>query len=175
MENTPELETQKQIFLLISKEPGLHITKIAQLLSLSEPLALYHIHYLEKQDVINVERTEGFTRCFVKGSIGVEDKKKIMILRQYIPLQIVLFLLKHPYAKHKEILENFSIAKSTLSYHLKKLVKCRVILPQQGQSDQGYVVIDEKAVIACLMKYQPLRAAMGMKETWEDFSIYHKN
>ncbi|MFH1101395.1 MAG: winged helix-turn-helix transcriptional regulator [Methanobacteriota archaeon] len=171
---TSELETQKRIFLLISQEPGLHITRIAQLLSISEPLTLYHIRYLEKRKLISVNKDVGYTRCYPKGAVGVEDKKRFSVLRQYLPLQIVMFLLKNPCARHKEILEHFTIAKSTLSYHLKKLLKLGIIVITTGEGDPGYLVINEKDVITFLMKYQPLRAAAGMQETWEDFSIYHK-
>jgi predicted transcriptional regulator len=173
-EDAGELETQKRVYMLISKEPGLHISKIAQVLEVSEPLVLYHIHYLEKRELISVEKEGGFSRCYPKGIIGVEDKKKFSILRQYLPAQIVLFLLKNPSAKHKEIHEHFDIAKSTLSYHLQKLLRREIISVHESAGEQRYLVVDEQGIILFLMKYKPLGIAVGMKETWDEFTIYKK-
>ena len=93
------------------------------------------------------------------------------ILRQEIPLRIVLFLLKHPYSKHKEILKNFDIASSTLSYHLKKLIKKGIIANQPIADTEGYVVVNEKKIVNFLIKYKPSRVALGLKDTWSDFTI----
>jgi len=172
MNKSSELETQKKIFLLISNHPGLHLNKIAQLLSINRPLTIYHLRYLEKHGLIIQVKEKGFTRCYVSGKVGIEDKKKLSILRQEIPLKIVLFLLENPYSKHKEILEKFDIAKSTLSYHLKKLIKHGIINTSEEGDDKGYAIISEKEIIRFLIKYKPSRIALGLKDTWADFTIY---
>lgn len=172
MNESVELETQKQIYSIIEKQPGLNISKIAELLNINVPLTLYHLRYLEKHDLISLVKENGYTRCYLKGKVGVEDKKILSILRQEIPLRIVLFLLKHPYSKHKEILEKFDIAKSTLSYHLKKLMKRGIVDVQTIGKEQRYAVIDEKKIINFLIKYKPSRVALGLKDTWADFTIH---
>jgi predicted transcriptional regulator len=174
MSEPVELETQKKIYTLIAKEPGLHLNKIAELLNLDRPLVLYHLHSLEKHDLIVVERDEGFTRCYLRGEISIDDKKKLSMLRKQIPLQIVLFLLEHPSSRHKEILENLSIAKSTLSYHLENLVRNGIIGSRILGEEFGYSVIDQDEIIRILIKYKPSRIALGVKDTWTDFSIYKK-
>ena len=172
MKETTELETQKQIFNTVEEHPGLNISKIAELLNIHEPLALYHLRYLEKNGLLIFEKENGYTRCYIKGSIGSEDKKKLSILRQEIPLKIVLYLIKHPYSKHKNILEKFDLAKSTLSYHLKKLIKHGIINIEKIGDEQGYRVVNEKDIIRFLVNYKPLKIAMGLKDTWADFTIY---
>ena len=173
-QDTTEVNTQKRIFLLISHEPGLHINKISQLLQISQPLTWYHIRYLEKHDLISVDTDNGFSRCYPKGTIGVEDKKKFSVLRQRLCAQIVLFLLKNPNTRHKEIHEHFPIAKSTLSYHLKKLVYRGIITVYDSNGDQRYCVVDEQGIITFLMKYEPLGIAAGMNETFNGFTVHDK-
>jgi predicted transcriptional regulator len=169
-----EVNTQKRIYLLIRNEPGLHINKIAQVLQISQPLTWYHIRYLERHELISVDTDSGFSRCFPKGAIGIEDKKKFSILRQHVFAQIVLFLLKNPEAKHKEIHEHFHIAKSTLSYYLKKLVQRGIIAVHVSDGEQKYSLVDEQGIITFLMKYAPIRIAVGMNETFEGFTIQDK-
>jgi predicted transcriptional regulator len=173
-QETTEVNTQKRIYLLISQEPGLHINKIAQLCEISQPLTWYHIRYLEKHELISVDTDSGFSRCYPKGAFGVEDKKRFSVLRQRLCAQIVLFLLKNPNARHKEIHEHFSIAKSTLSYHLKKLVHRGIIMMYDSNGDQRYSVVDEQGIISFLMKYEPLGIAAGLNETFEGFTVHDK-
>lgn len=171
MVESTELETQKQIYILISKEPGLHISKIAELLRIDEPLALYHLRYLEKHELVTCVREEGYTRYYLKGEVGIEDRKLLSLLRQEIPLRIILFLLQHPGSSHKVILEQFDIAKSTLSYHLKKLVKRDIIVCVSIGDNQGYSVVNESNIIRCLLQYKPSRVVLGLKDTWVDFTV----
>lgn len=174
MRESSEFETQKLIFSLIEKEPGLHLNKIAQVLNIERTLVIYHIHYLEKHNLVSIEKKEGYSRCYPRGAVGTEDKKRLSILRQEIPLKIVLFLLAHPYSKHKEILESLDIAKSTLSYHLDKLIKQGIISIQATDNRQGYCVPDKEDIAQFLIKYKPSRIVLGVKDTWADLSIYSK-
>ena len=61
MKEAAELETQKKIFQIISKEPGLNLSKIVELINLNMPLLLYHVRYLEKHDLITVVKENGYT------------------------------------------------------------------------------------------------------------------
>ena len=75
MEETEELETQQKIYTLIAQHPGLSLSKIAELLDINIPLLLYHLRILEKHHIVSTVKEKGFTRCYVEGSVGVEDKK----------------------------------------------------------------------------------------------------
>ena len=47
MNESAELEIQKQIYSIIKKQPGLNMSKISELLNINVPLTLYHLRYLE--------------------------------------------------------------------------------------------------------------------------------
>lgn len=174
MKETDELVTQQRIYNMIIQHPGLYLSQIAQLCKINIPLLLYHLRVLQKHNLISMVKEKGFTRCYVKGELGVEEKKLLSILRQDIPLRIVIYLLKHPSARHKELLKLFDIAKSTLSYHIKKLIDNEIINAQSFGEEQGYVVIDEEKIIRILIKYKPSRIALGLKDTWIDFTAQKK-
>jgi len=78
------------------EHPGLHEREIARKMNISLSTLDYHLHYLEKREMI-VSRKDGrYTRYFVSFKVGAQDKKIIAILRQKTPRSIVLFLLTNP-------------------------------------------------------------------------------
>lgn len=171
MKETAELNIQKQIYLLISKQPGLNLSTIANELHISIPLALYHLRYLEKNQLLTSLKDGGYLRYFVKDIIGNKDKKFLSLFRQEILLTIVLFLLKNPHSRHKEILENFTMSRSLLSYHLKKLVKQNIIEASGSGQERVYRVINEEEIVRFLIKYEPYKIFKGLSDTWADFTI----
>ena len=140
MDEILEIEVRRKIFNLIAKNPGLHAKRIAELISIQGQLADYHLLWLERKDVITAVREEGYTRYFIKGKIGIKERRRIAILRQEIPLRIVLYLIKHPNVQHK----------STLTYHLKKLIKYQIINEQPSGKEKYYSIFDEKDVARLL-------------------------
>jgi len=171
MTDSFDLETRKKIYRLIEQNPGLNLSTIAEMLSLDFQLVDYHTRYFEKHDLITIVKESGFKRYYVKGSVGVFEQKLFDVLRQEIPLKIVLFLLKNPSAKYQEILAAFDISKSTLSYHLKKLVKNKIVANQVQGDDRVYVVVDEKEVMRFLLRYRPSDVLKRFKDAWDEFGL----
>jgi DNA-binding transcriptional ArsR family regulator len=172
MNQAPDIENRKKIFQLIAAHQGLNLSSIAEHLNMSIPLVDYHTRCLIDQGVIIVMKEGGFKRYYIKGNIGIQDKLYLGILRQEIPLKIVLFLLNNPYSKHKEILDYFDIAGSTLTYHLNKLIKKGVIHYHDAKLKKGYKVVNSKEVYQFILLYKPSTFLKRFKETWaDDFSI----
>jgi predicted transcriptional regulator len=168
MSHVLELETRRKIYNLILRNPGLHANKIATDLSMSGQLADYHLAYLEKNNLVVAVKEEGFRRYYIKGSIGLEERTRISILRHETPLRIVLFLLEHPYSTHGEILQHLSIVKSTLSYHLTKLLEKGIITTNPDDTEKRYVVVNEKEIVELLIRYKPYSRIESFKDTWVD-------
>ena len=163
-----DLETRKAIYRLIAKHPGLNLTMIAEMLKMNVPLVDYHTRYLEDNELITIVKEGGFKRYYIKGKTGVQDKRFLGVLRQEIPLALVMFLLKNPNSKHKDILAHFNLAASTLTYHLQKLIKNGVVNTVPRKGEQGYHLIDEKEVIRFLIQYKPSKVLKRFKDTWAD-------
>lgn len=171
MSESFDLETRQQIYQLIEQHPGLNLTHIAKYLSLNIPLVDYHTRQLEDQELISIVKEGGFKRYYVKGKIGAHDQKILNVLRQDIPLRIVLYLLEHPKSQHKNILAHFDVAASTLTYHLNKLLALQILVREKSNYEQVYSVHNKKQVMQFLMKYRPSRVLKRFTDTWDDFGI----
>jgi predicted transcriptional regulator len=162
-------ETQNKILNLIQQNPGLHLSKIAELMNMRLSLAQYHLHNLERKNVINSETEDGYKRFYSKDSgVGSREKQLLSILRRKTPLKIVLFLLKNGPAKHKEILKIVNISPSTLTYHLNSLVEYDILEVQSYGEEKGYRICNRREVLSCLLNHVVLD---GFKELWDDFKI----
>jgi predicted transcriptional regulator len=171
MEDILELESRRKIYEIISKNPGVHLSKIADLLQMRISHVEYHVNYLEKHDIITVEKTTGYKRFYVKGTIGTQDKRYLSVLRQKTLLHIVLFLLKNETVQHKDILENVAVSASTLSYHLNKLVKHNIVEVQRYGENKGYHLKNKDEIITWLIQYKPFDLYEEFTNIWADLSI----
>ncbi len=166
-----ELETRKRIFRVIEEHPGLNLSTIASMLGMNVPLVDYHTRYFEKHGLVLVAKDGGFKRFYVKGAVGVVHRRLFGVLRQEVPLRIVLFLLKNPGARYPQICACFSFSKSTVSYHLRKLIRCGVVCVSVEGEGWVYSVLDEKVVVGFLLQYKPSGVLQRFKETWEEFGL----
>ena len=94
------------------------------------------------------------------------------MLRQEVPRRIVLFLLLHPRAIHKEICEHIGKAPSTISFHMKKLVKEGVVEEISLGKEKAYVVRNEDKVIKLLTMYKDTfldKAVDKFIDAWASF------
>jgi predicted transcriptional regulator len=170
MDDILELDTRRKIYDLISKNPGLHLSKISEILNMRISLVEYHLRYLEKHDIITLGKETGFSRYFLKDKVGTQIKH-YSILRQKTILNIIFFLLKHETAQHKDILENTDCAPSTLSYHLNKLIKYDIIEVQRYGEMRGYKIKNKDEIINYLIRYKPFDLFEGFTDVWADINI----
>ena len=95
-EEVLELENRRRIYQLVSKYPGMYLREIEKELGLSIGVLEYHLTYLEKKDILSVEREGHRKRYFVREDVSFGDKPTISLLRQEIPRRIVIFLMLNP-------------------------------------------------------------------------------
>jgi predicted transcriptional regulator len=161
---------KKKIFDLIEQNPGLHLSKIAEMLNIRISLVEYHLQYMEKEGRISCIKEKGYKRYYSKESdVGANDKKTLSLLRQETALKIVLFLLKNPNSRHKDIAEHMDLATNALSYHLNKLVEEGIVAAPVPGEEKGYTIVNRKEIIAFLRRYQLQTVVDRFTETWDDF------
>jgi len=168
MKQVLDLEIRRKIYNVIKRDPGLHASKIAEIMVIKGQLADYHLQYLEKKEIITAIKEGGYRRYYVKGTLGAKDKRRISILRREVPLRIVLFLLKNQNSQHKDILQHIDIAPSTLSYHLKNLEKHDIIAVRSIEGQKRYKVLNEEEITEHLIRYKPYTRIESLKDTWID-------
>lgn len=171
MSDILELETRRKIYDIVSRNPGLHLSKIADILKMRISLVEYHLLFLQKNRLIRGVKESGYTRYYVEGAVGISDKKILSILRQEIPLRVVLFLLKNDNSHHKEILKEVDVSPSTLSYHLKKMVDQGIISFNEKDKNQGYTIVNTEKIIKLLVNYKPYDLIDSFKDIWIDLAV----
>ena len=174
-----ELQTRKRIFEEVCKFPGLHLRELARQLEQSVPLVDYHLNSLERHGIVIAILDGQYKRYYPKDPIGADlkrdalsqdEKRTIALLRQRIPLQIVLFILKNGSAQHKDMLPTMGISPSTLSHHLNKLARRGIITKTATGEDRGYRLASEAKTMRLLMSYEPPPGTIvdSFIEIWEE-------
>jgi len=166
------LETRKRIYDLISSSPGLHKREIARELSMSLSTIDYHLHYMERKGILTARQDGKYKRYFVSEKTEAMDKRIMPLLRQETPRRIVLFLLQHPQAIHKEICEAVKKAPSTISFHIKKLIDAGIVDEISLGREKAYVVKNPEKTADLIITYRSTfldKAVDKFVEAWAGF------
>jgi len=158
------VQTRRELYEFVRRNPGHHLREIARLRNLSITLAEYHLRFLEKHELISSAMDGEYKRYFPRYLVGdrngipaLTDRQKVILglLRQPIPITILTFLLEHESGTHKEILARTTVGPSTLSHHLKKLLEAEVIT--RVPAGEGYQVMDPKGIARLMVTYELAR------------------
>ncbi len=150
MEDPLNLENRRKIYRFISEKPGSYLREMERELGMKPGLLSYHLDYLEKRELIRSEDDGYRRRYFVSEDFGLRDRKIVSLLRQESPRKILLHILVNGESSFSELKEEMGVAKSTLSYHLKKLTKVDIILSSKIEREK-YYDIDEREKVADLI------------------------
>jgi len=166
-----ELETRKRIYDAIRKNPGVHLRELERITGYSVALVKYHIGQLEKNEMVSGMDEGGYRRYFPADKdlhLTMVQKRRLGVLRREIPLRIVLFLIRNPYSKHKDVSEGLSLAPSTVSFHMGKLMTEGIVLEGLDGERKGLMVNDAKDIVRILIVYRPLfdKMADAFTDLW---------
>ena len=153
-EEALELENRRNIYQLLTKYPGMYLREMEKELGLAVGVLEYNLNYMEKKDLLMVEREGNRKRYFVREGFSFGDKATVGLLRQEIPRRIVIFLMLHPNASFQDVLAQFKISKSTLSFHIKKLTEASVVGAEKDGRSTNYRVIDPENTARVILTYK---------------------
>lgn len=153
-EDALELENRRKIYQLVSKYPGMYLREIEKHLGLAIGVLDYNLSYLEKKEILMVEREGNRKRYFVKEDVSFGDKATISLLRQEIPRRIVIHLMLNPNASFQDVLAQFKISKSTLSFHMKKLTEANIVGGEKEGRSTFYHVIEPENTARVILTYK---------------------
>ena len=150
-----ELETRRRLYQLLQDYPGLHEREAARQLRTSQALVNFHRAILEENGLLSVDRADGHLRMFAKSPEAPTPTERLLLaaLRNRNNLHLTLLLLdfKRP-AKHLELAEGARMAKSTVSFYLRKLETAGVV---EKTEDGLFAVIQPRRVHQLLTKFRP--------------------
>jgi len=162
------LEQRRKIYNHIKKNPGLHFREISRELKKPKTTIEYHLYFLEKKGFITKQKEKGYLRYYIKKTIGEKDKEIINMLRKDVPRNIILFLLMNPCPTMKDIKFfakkwkghpskiGFHLYKhqTTLSFHIKKLIKSDIIGSYQDKKTKKYFVKNPENIYNIIITYE---------------------
>jgi predicted transcriptional regulator len=134
--------------------PGIHFRELERRMNIATGTLVYHLDYLQKNDIIYAEKRSFYKRYYPKGKLSREEKRILSMLRLEIPRAIVLYLMHYPNSTHKQILKNFDISGATLSYHLKNLIEIGIICKTIFGKKSVFKVKDTEKVAKLLITYK---------------------
>jgi len=170
----PELKVgkRKDIYRLIERFPGLHMREIKRKTDMSINLVRYHLQQLKKYRIIVEVEEDEYKRYYPREGemkVDAKDKKYLALLREKIPLFVVVFLLDQGEpSTHGEIKSELDIAPSTLSYHLNKMQE-KGLIEKKGRK---YWLKEPDRIANLLVKYEPPNDIIDeFIDLWESLSL----
>jgi len=149
-----ELENRRKIYEYVSRFPGSYFREIQKAIGLEVGTLEYHLDYLERRGILSSEVEAGRRRYYVSAQIPHEDKHIIGLMRQKVLRRIVVHLLLNPRSSFSELLSLVGISKSTLSFHLSKLVKAGVVKEERVGREKVYWIDDVDRISGVLITYK---------------------
>ena len=154
LEDPLELETRRRIYQHLQRFPGAHMREIGREVDIPMGTLEYHLHYLVKANLLTTRQDARYTRYFPTGELSRREKDVLAVLRQKVPRQIAAHLLLNPGASHGNILTQFALSASTLSFHLKKLVTTGIVSQEKSGRENLYRVLEPELVAKVLIQHR---------------------
>ena len=165
-----ELGTRRKIYDVVREFAGCHFREIERKSGLSTGSVQYHLDYLAKRDLISHEKEGNSIRYFPR-DFSSKNKKLMGLLRQKSIRKILLFILSNNNCNHEQIVEFAKLSPSTVSWHLKKLEKDKIIgFIKKGRKTFYDTLIGKEEIIKLLITYKEsfLDSMIdGVIEMWE--------
>lgn len=175
-----ELDTRRRLYETVCKYPGTHMRELARVLDMRLNLVDYHLHYLEKRDLVYATEDGEFKRFFPTDSpdgaerkdlTSAPDKPIVGMLRQPLPFRIIVLLARYVTRTHKELTDDLRRSPSTVSHHLEKLSRAGIVVALDD--GRGYALSDRARIERILLAFKPHPASLadGFVEIWDSLEL----
>ncbi|MEO7397887.1 MAG: winged helix-turn-helix transcriptional regulator [Ilumatobacteraceae bacterium] len=144
MPNTDILSvaSRRRIFECVSTNPGTHLREVARRCSMPLGTSLYHLDYLERSGLLVARRDGRYKRYFGSHSVGRREKEVLSLLRHEAPRRLVVAILDGGAATQRDLCERVGVSRSTVSFHLNRLVLDGVVVRTPRRPEALYEVVD---------------------------------
>ena len=153
-EDILELETKRKIYNYVLEYPGLYLSELSRNLDIPRTTLTYHLHYLEKLNLITEKNGGRYTRFYATNNVSRSDKKLLNFMRQKTFRNIIFFLFKYPGSTRNDISKNLKKHPTTISYYLKKLKKMNIVEGIQKENKIRYLIDFNVELIVFLITYE---------------------
>ena len=134
--------SRRKIFECVSTHPGAHLRDVARRCTMPLGTSLYHLDYLETSGLIVSRRDGRYKRYFASHTIGRREKEVLSLLRHDAPRRLVEALLERGPSTQRELCDAVGVSRSTVSFHLNRLVVEQVAVRTPRRPESTYEVAD---------------------------------
>lgn len=168
---------RRRVFALIERYPGLHQREIARRLETTPHAAEHHLRHLVRSGLVARQEEGGYVRYYVRvhapdarpKSVGTEDRRRLAVLRQARPLQVVAHLLTRDQMAMGELAQAVGLSPGTLTHHVAKLEKAGIVARVvQGRQRFARLVDRDDTVRLLLAHEPPADLVAGFEEIWDE-------
>lgn len=133
-------DTRSQVRDCIGREPGIHFSDISRELGIATGQTQYHLRKLLRAGKLEKESIAGRTHYYPP-TYSEWERGAIALLRRETTREIVLTLLRGDTVTPANLAEQLSLARSTVEWHLSRLVEHDVARKQPMADDPARVVV----------------------------------
>lgn len=134
-------ETRSNVATAVEVHPGIHFNELVRRLDLAPGQVQYHLKNLRADDAVISEPLYGRTHYYPPG-YDEWERRALALLRRETAGDIVAYLLVNYRPRPAVIADDLDIARSTLEWHLDRLVAQSLV---EKQYDDGCVTLTLKA------------------------------
>ncbi len=150
-----ELGTRRRVYELIRDSPGIHQRELERRLSLMTGNLQYHLHYLEKHNLIFQLKDGEYVRYFLNERKTDEHERNVLcFLRRGGCRHILMNLLQNPLMNNKELSEAIGLSPSTISWHLNKLLDAGILEKEKQGRMSNFTIKYPELVTELLVSYK---------------------
>lgn len=137
-------ETRTEIQNAINTHPGIHFNELVRSLDLAPGQVQYHLKRLRTDDSVIDEHLYGRTHYYPP-EYDQWERQALGLLRRETAGDIVAFLLENGPSRPAIVANELDIARSTLEWHLDRLVDHGLVCKRRNQQNHVTLVLEQTA------------------------------
>lgn len=153
MDEVLQLATRRRIHDAVEKHPGSSAREVQRLLSLGWGETSYHLDRMVQAGALRRERTPSRDFYFTP-DLTWDDRKCLVFFRGRNTRRILLTLLEHPGSSSVEVSERLVLGRSTVFFHLTRLLQGGIVVSSREAVARRYQVAHPEQAIRLLAAYR---------------------
>ena len=167
VENGQPGETAERVLQFVQNNPGCHLHKIKEMISISQGTVQYHTDRLEKMGKITSTRSGLYKHYFPVGVFQNNEKEILQVLSQETARRILMFIVERQAPTQTDIANNIEISASSVNWHIRRLTGFRLVEEIKEGKYRRYQLrnrkVSSKYITALMRNYYP-----AVWEKWSD-------
>lgn len=148
-------ETRTRIEAAVRSTPGIHFNGLVRSLDLATGQVQYHLKRLLSTETIAATELYGRTHYYPR-DIDETDRRTLALLRRETTREIVAAIVERDTARPGAIARDLGVARSTLEWHVDRLVRQDLVEKRRGDGNRVTLVLtDPDGTIDLLREVDP--------------------